>query len=253
MSVDRVSVRDFLRGLFSAQLARAGVTAPREAFEGKFGFYAMYEAGDPAVVLEGLGRDYIGTGTSIKKFPSCGCNHAVIEATLQLAREHGLAAADVTGAKAVISTYMNRLVGAPYDPAGNAQVAAQFSVQYSVACALLRGRLGVAEIQPDAALDPAAIALAKKVEVVIDDARAGQLAPAEVELQTSSHGTLRRRIESLPGSPESPLSAAELKDKVHECMRLGSNPLSPAQIERLSSRVATIEALPDMALLFEDL
>lgn len=240
-------------GLFSALLARSGVTAPREAFEGKFGFYAMYEAGDPAVVLDGLGRDYLGASTSIKKFPSCGCNHAVIEATLQLARENGIAANDVVGARAVISNYMNRLVGAPYDPSGNAQVAAQFSVQYSVASALLHGRLGVAEIQPEAARDPAVLALARKVEVVIDDARAGQLAPAEVELHTVSHGWLRRRVAALPGSPESPLADAELLDKVHECMSLGSHPLSPAQIERLSARVARIEELPDMALIFADL
>jgi len=237
-------------GLFSALLARSGVTAPREAFEGKFGFYAMYEAGDPATVLKGLGRDYLGTSTSIKKFPSCGCNHAVIEATLQLARENSIVAGEVTGAKAVISSYMNRLVGAPYDPGGNPQVAAQFSVQYSVACALLRGRLGVAEIQPDAACDPAALALARKVEVVIDDARAGQLAPAEVELHTASRGWLKRRVEALPGSPENPLSDAELREKVLECMSLGSHPLSRAQVDALSARVARLEELPDMALLF---
>lgn len=238
-------------GLFSALLARSGVTAPRETFEGKYGFYAMYEKGDAEVVLDGLGDRWLGTQTSIKKFPSCGCNHAVIEATLQLARENDIAADDVVGANAVISTYMNRLVGAPYDPAGNAQVAAQFSVQYSVACALLHRRLGVAEIQPGAARDPAALALARKVTVVIDDERAGQLAPAEVELQTASRGWFKRRIAELPGSPEFPLSEAELQEKVRECMSLGSQPLSPSQIERLSVRVSRIEELPDMAQLFE--
>lgn len=239
-------------GLFSALLARSGVTAPREAFEGKFGFYNMYESGDPAVVTQGLGEEYLGQGTSIKKFPSCGCNHAVIEATLQLVQENDLAAADIVGAKAVISSYMNRLVGMPYEPGGNPQVAAQFSVQYSVARAILSRRLGVAEIQPEAALDSAALALARKVEVIIDDARAGQLAPAEVELQTKSRGWLKRRVGSMPGSPERPLSDAELHDKVRECMSLGSGPLSADRIERLCGQVVQLEALPDMALLFKD-
>lgn len=237
-------------GQFAALLARAGVTAPREAFEGKFGFYAMYESGDPAVALRALGERYHGADTSIKKFPSCGCNHAVIEATLQLVKEHDLKPEEVLGARAVISNYMSRLVGAPYDPSANPQVAAQFSVQYSVACALLHRRLGVAQIQPHAARDAAAIALARKVEVVIDDARAGQLAPAEVEIETRSKGWLRRRVAALPGSPDAPLSEEELRDKVHECMRLGASPLTAAAVDRLSARIERVEELADMAKLF---
>lgn len=240
-------------GLFSALLARAGTTAPREAFEGKFGFYNMYEPGDPAVAIHALGERYHGIDVSIKKFPSCGCNHAVIEATLQLAMENDLKPDDVLGARTVISGYMNRLVGGAYDPSSNPQVAAQFSVRYSVAAALLNRRLGVAQIQAGAACDPAAIALARKVEVVIDDARAGQLAPAEVEIHTRSKGWLKRRIAALPGSPGSPLSEAELRDKVLECMSLGARPLPAATVERLSARIAGIEQLPDVAALFEDL
>jgi 2-methylcitrate dehydratase PrpD len=177
----------------------------------------------------------------------------VIEATLQLAQQHDLKAEDILGARAIISTYMNRLVGASYDPGANPQVAAQFSVQYSVACALLHRRLGVAQIQPDAARNPAAMALARKVEVVIDDARAGQLAPAEVEIESRSKGRLRRRVDKLPGSPDAPLSEEELRDKVRECMALGVRPLAPAAIERLSARVAALEELPDMATFFEEL
>lgn len=240
-------------GLFSALLARAGVSAPREAFEGKFGFYAMYEAGDPALVTAGLGERYLGTGMTLKKFPSCGCNHAVIEATLQLVKEHDIAPGDVVGARAVISNYMHRLVGAPYNPAANPQVAAQFSVQYSVAAAILKRRLGVAEIQAEAALDPAAVALARKVEVVVDDSRAGQLAPAELELETRTRGRLTRRVAALPGSPQNPLAEADFRDKVRECMSLGERPLTHAQIERLSARVQDIEAMRDMAQLFEGL
>ncbi|MGE0314272.1 MAG: MmgE/PrpD family protein [Lautropia sp.] len=240
-------------GLFSAQLAQSGVTAPREAFEGQFGFYAMYERGDPAVVLAGLGEHYLGTGISIKRFPSCGCNHAVIAATLQLVDAHDLAPSDVIEVRAVISQYMNRLVGAPYAPGDNPQVAAQFSVQYSVASAVLHRRLGVAEIQPEAALDPAAIALARKVEVVVDDDRAGQLAPAEVEIRTASRGWLKCRVSELPGSPGSPLSDAERIDKIRECMGLGEEALGRDRIDALVGRVDELENLKDMSMLFKDL
>ena len=240
-------------GAFSALLARSGVSGPREAFEGKFGFYAKYEEGDPAAALAGLGERYEGAYSSLKKYPSCGCNHAVIEATIALMNEHRLAPDDVAGATARISPYMARLVGAPYDPGVNSQVAAQFSVQYSMACAVQRRRLGIAEILPEAALDPKLGAFARRVRVAIDESNAGQLAPAEVELVTASGRRFTRRQSVLPGSPEQPLSDRELQAKVAECMGRGFAPLSPRQIERLTDRVMNLERLADVATLFDGL
>jgi 2-methylcitrate dehydratase PrpD len=240
-------------GAFSALLARSGVSGPREAFEGKFGFYAMYEKGDPAAALAGLGERYEGAYSSMKKYPSCACNHAVIEAAIGLMNEHRLAPDDVAGATARISPYMARLVGAPYDPGTNPQVAAQFSVQYSVACAVHRRRLGIAEILPDAALDPKLGAFARRVAVEVDESNAGQLAPAEVDLVTASGRRFTRRATALPGSPEQPLSERELEAKIAECMGRGAAPLAPAQIGRLTDRVMSLEQLGDVATLFDGL
>ncbi len=234
-------------GAFSALLAQSGVTAPREAFEGRFGFYNMYEEGDPARALAGLGERYVSAETSLKKYPSCACNHAVIEATLALVHEHDLQPADCLGARAIISPYMDRLVGAPYNPAQNPQVAAQFSVQYSVACAIVRRRLGIAEIQKEAALDPQLIELARRVEVVVDQANTGDLAPGAVEITTRKHGTLRRQADHLPGGPQQPVTDTELAAKVNECMALGTAPLTREQIARLSERIMMIDTLTDMA------
>ena len=238
-------------GAFSALLAKSGVTAPKEAFEGRFGFYNMYEEGDAGKVLAGLGERYVSAETSMKKYPSCACNHALIEATLALVREHDLQPADCLGAKAIISPYMNRLVGTPYNPTQNPQVAAQFSVQYSVACAIVRRRLGIAEIQQEAALDAQLVELARRVEVVVDEANPGELAPGTVEITTRSRGTLRRRVDHLPGGPQQPVTDAELADKVSECMALGTKPLSPERIARFSARVMAIDEIKDMAGWFD--
>jgi 2-methylcitrate dehydratase PrpD len=238
-------------GAFSALLAQSGVTAPREAFEGRYGFYNLYEAGDPSAVLNRLGERYVSAETSMKKYPSCACNHAVIEATLQLVHEYDLQPGDCLGARAIISPYMNRLVGANYDPDRNPQVAAQFSVQYSVACAVLRRRLGIAEIERESALDPQLREFAGRVEVVVDEASRGELTPGAVELATRSRGILRRQVDHLPGGPGRPLSDAELAAKVEECMALGARPLAPGRIARLSARIAAIEQVEDMARWFD--
>ena len=239
-------------GAFSALLAHSGVTAPREAFEGRFGFYNMYETGDAKAVLAGLAERYVSAETGIKKYPSCACNHAVIEATLGLVREHDLQPADVVGVRANLSPYMNRLVGAAYDPRRNPQVAAQFSAQYSVACAVVRRRLGIAEIQKEAALDPTLVEFARKVEVVVDEENHGEMAPASVEIETRNHGTLRRRVDHLPGGPQQPVTNIELAAKVRECMAMGTQPLTPERIDRFTARVSTIERVKDMAGWFDD-
>ena len=234
-------------GAFSGLMARAGITAPREAFEGRFGFYNMYEKGDTRPVLAGLGEQYLCADTSMKKYPSCACNHAVLEATLQLVDEYDLKPEDCLALKATITPYMNRLVGAPYDPGSNPQVAAQFSAQYSVACAVLRRRLGVAEIQDAAAMDPALGAFARRVEIVVDESNNGELVPAAIEITTRGHGVLRRMVDVLPGTPQRPLSDAELAAKVSECLGMGARPLDAARIVRLRERVAEIDKVTDMA------
>ncbi len=79
----------------------------------------------------------------------------------------------------------------------------------------------------------------------------GELTPGSVELATRSQGTLRRRIDHLPGGPQQPLSDADLDAKVAECMALGARPLAPERIERLAARVAAIEEVKDMARWFD--
>ena len=237
-------------GVFSALLAARGITAPREAFEGKFGFYSLYQPGDPADLFAGLGRTYPHVTTAIKKYPSCACNHTAIEAALHLVREHALTADDVAGVEVIISPYVDRLVGAPFAPGPDPQVTAQFSVQYSVACAILRNQLTVADIQPAAVLDAGVGALARTVVVTIDGTW-GNSRGATVRITTRNHGLLERHVEHIPGSPESPLSDADLQDKFRECCATGAAPLGLARGELLLARFGRIEEHADMADCFD--
>ncbi len=194
---------------------------------------------------------YEGSGSGIKKFPTCGCNHAVIEAALQLTLENDLHPPRIVRAIARISPYMNRLVGAPYDPDDNPEVAAQFSAQYGIACAVSRRKVGLGELEASSALDPGLRELASRVFIEIDASNAGQLVPAEVELVLDDGTRLTRRISALPGSPENPMTPADEAEKNRDCLARGVSPLSQEAIDRLIARIADIEALDDVALLFD--
>jgi 2-methylcitrate dehydratase PrpD len=98
-------------GVYAALLAQRGITAPSDVFEGRFGFFQLYQDGDPTKVLEGLGSRFHNMNVSIKKYPSCGCNHTAIEATLKLVREHNLKPEDVLSIEATITPYIERIVG----------------------------------------------------------------------------------------------------------------------------------------------
>lgn len=238
-------------GVASAILAEAGITGPQAAFEGPFGFYKLYEPGSADKILDGLGRRYEIVNTTTKKYPSCTCNHTLIEGVLQTMRERNLRHADIDSVEVFISPFMHQLVGAPFDPRGNLQVLAQFSAQYSVACAILRGRLGIAEIQDEAVLAPGIAELASRVKVTVDESNKEKFAPTEMTIHTKSHGAIHRRIEHVPGTPEFPMSQGEHEAKFSECTAQGRAALSPEKRALLVERVRHIESVTDMATFFD--
>ena len=100
-------------GVFAALAAQNGITAPREVFEGKFGFYALYGEGEQTALLDAIGETYFTTETVTKKYPSCTANHVAIEAALALAGNHELTGKDIETISVTISPFMDGLVGGP--------------------------------------------------------------------------------------------------------------------------------------------
>jgi 2-methylcitrate dehydratase PrpD len=237
-------------GVFSALLAQRGITAPREAIEGKFGLFALYQEGNPLKILDGLGQRFEHENTAIKKYPCCACSHASLEAAFGLIREYDLKPDDVTAIEVTHSTFMHRLVGAPFNPGDNPQVSAQFSVQYAIACALLRRRMSVADLEDAAIHDPAIKAIAARIRITVDDTLKSSRAPASVSMTTAKHGTLSRTTEKFPWSPQDPPSAAALQEKLDACFAAGVKPLSKERSRLLIERVQNIEAVSDMSAFF---
>jgi 2-methylcitrate dehydratase PrpD len=240
-------------GLFCAQLAATGASAPREALEGTYGYFRKYQDCDADVLLAGLGESWENTRAAIKKYPSCTANHPPVETAIALAEELAIGADDVTEVEVTLSPFAHRLVGGAFEPAANPQVAAQFSIQYSLACALSRRRLGVADIGRVAVLDPAVGALARKVKVVVDEANKGKFAPANLLVTTVRHGRVRREAPHVPGTPEHPLTAAEHRAKVLDCLDSGPQRLAGDAAARLIERIGNVGSVDDMSRFFDGL
>jgi 2-methylcitrate dehydratase PrpD len=239
-------------GILAARLAQQGLTAPAQIFEGECGLYALYQPGDPARLTDALGVRFDSDALSIKAYPSCGCNHTAIAGMIELANRHDLQPDDVESIAVTVSPYIDRIVGAAYDPSEDPQVAAQFSIRYSLACALVRRRLGLAEIEAQAARDPLLLREVAKVQVVVDPAYTGTRGPVHLRLISRRHGALALRVEHVPGSDEAPLSPAAISAKFAECFARGVRPLNADQQHTLAQRIAALEQLADIASLLPE-
>src|SRR5204863_5694296 len=71
-------------GVFSAVLAQTGFTGARNIFNGRFGFFELYQPDghDPSLLLQGLGRVFRGEGLSYKPYPCGRPLHPAIDAAL---------------------------------------------------------------------------------------------------------------------------------------------------------------------------
>src|SRR5882724_7356544 len=71
-------------GVFSAVLAQTGFTGARNIFNGRFGFFELYQPNgyDVSVLVRDLGTDFRGEALSYKPYPCGRPLHAAIDAAL---------------------------------------------------------------------------------------------------------------------------------------------------------------------------
>lgn len=159
-------------GVHAALLAEAGFSGPVDILEGQDGFARAYaDQVDFAPLYDRLGSFYRMTEVSIKPHACSARVLAAVEAAVDLCREHDLAAGDIEAVTLGIPRVIQgRLTGnAPASLQG-----AQMSAPFSVALAIrkqIRSEVYALNVDDfEAGLeDPVVMALAAKVECMIDD------------------------------------------------------------------------------------
>src|SRR5581483_6356686 len=193
-------------GVFAADAAMAGISAPRQAIEGKAGLNALYHEIQQERLLKDWGTRFAIANTAIKKYPVCACSHAAIEACIALRARHHIDPSLVRRVDVRLTPFSYGMVGAAFDPRGNPQVMGQYSVQYAIACVLLHGGMTLADLDPAKVRDPTVTNIVHRVAVHADPNAKGDLIPATVIITTMDGATFEQTITALPGSPEAPIS-----------------------------------------------
>jgi 2-methylcitrate dehydratase PrpD len=136
-------------GVVAAYLAKKGITGAQNIFLSDFGLFGIYGANKkPFPSVEDIRAErgiFEIELLSYKKFASCGGSHALLEATVELAKQHYLSLNDID--KIEIFIGKGTMVADPWDPStGNLHVSAQFCAPYQVVSVIKNKRQGPAEI-----------------------------------------------------------------------------------------------------------
>jgi 2-methylcitrate dehydratase PrpD len=204
-------------GSWAAMAAVKGLTGALDMLEGEVGFgNAMSVNPDWSKATRGLGSDYHIVRMTFKNHGCCGHTFPSIDGALHLQKQHGFSHKDIKHIR--LHTYKAGLnIIDNNNPEGEYQ--AKFSIQYTVAHALVRGSVRLNAFDPDHLSDPDVRALLKKIEPIADpEISAGypNRRESRVEIELNDGRKLEYFQPYRKGDPELPLTDEELNDKFTE-------------------------------------
>ncbi len=120
-------------------------------------------------------------------------------------------------------------------------VEAQFSQPFLIATALVHGKVGIEEV--DGLGDASVLALSDRIAGVARDGRPkGSLS---ITVQRTDGRSVTVEASDPTGSPETPLTNAQLEAKSRDCARNAAQPLSEASVDGVLAAIGRLESLPD--------
>ncbi len=219
-------------GLLAWQLASRGFDGPQEPIEGKFGLMEVFakSGGRPELLSQGLGDEWAIRRNWVKMFPCCALIHTAAEAVETLRTETRLTAAEIRRIRVGTS---GRCVIQNGDPDPREPMAAQYSIPFNAALAMVADARDPSAFLPPLLDDPAVRQMMRRVELAVDaevDAAYPELFGAKVEIETMDGRRFQRTSWNAHGTPADPCSAEEIHAKFR---KLASSRASDAAIDAI--------------------
>jgi 2-methylcitrate dehydratase PrpD len=233
-------------GVFSAVLAQTGFTGARNVFNGRFGFFELYQphGHDAALVLQDLGTAFRGEALSYKPYPCGRPLHAAIDAALTARALLGITRAEDIEAVTIEADpagHADQFGGMPEQRRPTQVVEAQFAQPFLVATALVHGGVGIADV--DGLGDAAVLALSDRIAGVARDGRPNRSLSITVR-RTDGRSVTVEATDPI-GSPQKPLTETQFEAKFRDCAENAVQPVSAANVDTALAAIASLERLPD--------
>lgn len=219
-------------GVMAAYLAREGFTgAPALTCEDAPAFWADLGTAWRTVA-----------DTSYKPYPCCRWAHPSLDAVAHLMRTHDLKPENIEAVD--IRTFHNatRLAGhAPQSPCEFA-----YGIAFPVATMIVRGQIGVPELDSSTLSDPAIQAMSNRI-TLIDDAHLTEISQGKRWAQVTLTTKDGQRFEDAPRTPRGdtdlPMSDAEISQKFHLFADPVLGDARAAELETLTGTFDTLDAV----------
>ena len=237
------------KGIFAAELARAGVVGCDTIFEGGStcdkGFLQAFSDDYDIDVLENgipgrLGVEDVGFSfhyvASFSRTP--------IDALLWLVKEHDLTPAKIEKVRVNLTHVLHNFVNQKIE--STAGRAAHYYIPLHMALTLVHGGVSDDTLTEESFTDPEIKAIMDRVEVGEDrqlDAdyeKSKSVTSVIVEVDTADGQKFSKRLDAWRGDPENPASQAEIEEKF---CRITSKILSQDRQQKLIEIVANLESL----------
>lgn len=236
-------------GIICAQLAKKGITGPKNFLKGQYGYFHLYgeDQYDPEALLGGWGKHFELTKLVFKRYPSCWSTTSSIDAILSLIEGEGITAEDLGRIDITLTPYPYKLVGHPFEIGDNPRVNAQFNVRYCVASALLRKSLKLEHFDESAVREAAIMEIIDRIDVTADPDLEKQGHNAAVLRFRTKQGRLYEKVVRVPrGGPENPLAKEEHIERFNNCFAYAGKPLPDENRENIISMVSRLHEIPDV-------
>jgi 2-methylcitrate dehydratase PrpD len=197
------------------------------------------------VIARRLGDEWLIRDYSFKPYPCCRCNHTTIGIGIALYRQ-GISPERVRQVEIGLGTSNWMTVGEPYDAGRASVVHAQFNAAYGFARALIDGRVDLESYRMQALGDPGVAALASRTRVFDDVTIDPATQAARIRVTLAEGQEVELLQETMKGSPEDPMSDAELLAKFRGCLAYGVGAPQGAG-DALVDAVENLDRAPDAA------
>lgn len=228
-------------GITAARLASGGFTADPDALSGDRGFWDLYGpeerdrfAFDPDEWI------LVDRGIHVKYYPCCYFTHTSIAGTRALVDEHDINPADIERVHVLVA---RGAADALHHSDPETGLEAKFSLEYTVASAAVRDRVGLDAFEAAAIGDGAVQRVRERVDYTVDDDLHYDSHEAVVRIETSE-GSYERHQENPPGTHEDPLTDTELREKFEECAHRA---VSESVSDRLAAVFTNLDGCEDVA------
>lgn len=239
-----------------AKFAKAELTGPVNFLSGIYGYAHLFarDMNYAHSFTAGIGIEYRLLDMVFKKFPSCGLTQGVTELALRTAEKYDLHPEVIDKIEIHLPSYAYRLVGHPFVFGDNPRVNAQFSAQYCVANAIVRGESRLHHFEPETISDPSVVSLMSRTFVTHEsgldqfDHTAARLA-----VTTSGGGIWVESLDIAPGFPGNPLTAKDQVKRFDDCLFYSGWQSLAERSKPLQALVAHIEEERDVRTLVQSL